>query len=53
MTANRKRSTYRLTPDLDRAISEKAKAEGLTKNAWVQTILSRVINGELKPTGTV
>ena len=44
MTAlNKKRSTYRLTPELDTLIEKEAKKLGISKNAFVQMTLARLI----------
>ncbi|MCL6479311.1 MAG: toxin-antitoxin system HicB family antitoxin [Peptococcaceae bacterium] len=44
MTAtNKGRSTYRLTPEVEKWISEEAKRLGLSKNAFVQMTLAKVM----------
>ena len=43
---NRKRSTYRLTPELDKLVTEKARKLGISKNAFVQITLSRALGQE-------
>jgi len=42
---SRKRTTYRLTPDLDKLVTEQAKKLGISKNAFVQVTLSKALGG--------
>lgn len=46
MTALKKKATYRLTPELDKRITEKAEKLGISKNAFVQIILSQQLGLE-------
>lgn len=47
MTSPKKKpTTYRLTSELDRIITRKAAKLGLSKNAFVQLTLSRLLEGE-------
>ncbi|MBN4074425.1 hypothetical protein JYT99_00680 [bacterium AH-315-E09] len=39
----KKRATYRLTPKLDRMITEESKILGISKNAFVQLTLTKVL----------
>lgn len=58
MTSNKKRATYRLTPELDEIITEEAKRQGVSKNALVQITLGKAlikdfeIDKQTRPTGT-
>jgi len=55
VTATKKRTTYRLTPDLDKKIAEEAAKMGVSKNAFVQITLTRALkhnNDTIRPTGT-
>lgn len=48
MTLSKRRpTTYRLTPDLDRIITFKARKLGISKNAFVQMTLSKALEKEL------
>lgn len=55
-TPNKRVTTYRLTPELDKKITEEARRVGLSKNAFVQYTLSialgKVEDKQIKPTGT-
>jgi len=42
-TLDKKRSTYRFTPDLDQIITEEAKKLGISKNAFVQMTLAKAL----------
>lgn len=46
MTLKKKPTTYRLTPELDKRIAEQAKKLGISKNAFVQIILSQQLGLE-------
>ncbi|MGE5397705.1 MAG: toxin-antitoxin system HicB family antitoxin [Chitinophagales bacterium] len=43
MTANKKRSTYRITPELDRIITQQAERLGISKNAYLQITLTEAL----------
>lgn len=43
MTANKKRSTYRITPELDRIITQQAEKLGISKNAYLQITLAEAL----------
>jgi len=45
-------ATYRLTPELDKAVTDQAKKLGISKNAFVQLTLSKVLLSSTQPTGT-
>jgi len=49
---NKFTTTYRLTPELDKKITEQAKILGISKNAFVQMTLTKAITKDLQPTGT-
>lgn len=53
----RRPTTFRLTPELDKIITEEAKRMGVSKNAFVQMTLSKALEDKnekrLSPTGTV
>lgn len=47
MTAQKKpKSTYRLTPELDKIITQEAKKLGVSKNALVQMKLTEIFKAE-------
>lgn len=52
----RRPTTFRLTPELDKIITEEAKRLGVSKNAFVQMTLSKALEDReekrLQPTGT-
>ena len=50
-TSQKKRTTYRLTPDLDKRITQQADKLGISKNAFVQMTLTKAITKDLQPTG--
>jgi len=45
-------TTYRLTPELDKKITQQAKKLGISKNAFIQMTLTKAITKEFQPTGT-
>jgi len=42
------KSTYRLTPEVDKWVTEKAKLLGISKNAFVQMTLTRALKEDEK-----
>jgi predicted HicB family RNase H-like nuclease len=54
VTTNKKRATYRLTPELDRILAKEAEQLGVSKNAIVQITLSKAFEQKSAqaPTGT-
>lgn len=51
----RRPTTYRFTPELDKRIAQEAEKLGISKNAFVQMTLSRLLENNKKifnPTGT-
>jgi len=55
MSSPRKKpTTYRLTPDLDKLVTDQAKKLGISKNAFVQLTLSKALQdgADPRPTGT-